>query len=372
MKVVFDAYWWVSGPPSLRHVLRETVLEWSRLFPQDELHLVVRRAQLDAATAAAPPGSVLHPTSLWPQALSATHAVAAVARRIGADLALTHNFAARLPERTLSAVYLHDVLFATNPEWFTLAERAYFSFMLRWIQRADVVFTSSESEANRIVRNSRAERVLPVGLGLSTELLADPLDEPDPTLTPRRFVLTVGRINARKNLDALVAAALASGRISPDRPLVIVGPPDGRRARLGDRAQQAIATGALRFTGYVSEARLRWYYRNTSLFAFLSLGEGFGMPPVEAAAFAAPTLVSELPVFRETLGDRARYVDPTSLPGIAIAIAEEVDAGERRPASPLVDEHLAAAHDWNSTVWAMRSWASGHTAGRSSRAGAGR
>ena len=276
MKVVFDAYWWISGPPSLRHVLRELVRAWNVAYPHDELTLVVREAHRAEAARELGGIGVIRSTTLWPQALAATLAVGAVARTVEADLVITHNFACRV-HSGVSAVYLHDVLFATNPEWFTLPERLYFSFMRRWIQRATVVFTSTMTEAARIDEHTAARGVVAVGLGLSTELTEGRLPaDPDRALVSGRFMLTVGRLNARKNLGATIRGALRSRRVRPDHPLVIVGSAEGRRDRLDAATSTAIADGSVRFVGFVSEERLRWYYRNTALFLFLSLGEGFG------------------------------------------------------------------------------------------------
>ena len=349
MKVVFDAYWWTSGPPSLRHVLREIVFAWNRTFPSDELTLVVRTSATDV-----PEGASRVTSRLWPQALLATRAVASTARRIGADATVSHNFAPRLSRGT-STIYLHDVLFATNPGWFTATERAYFSRMIRWAPRADIVFTSSRAEAQRILDHTRARTVIPVGLGLSTELIAtDEPDDADPEVHAGRFVLTVGRLNARKNLATVIRCALATGLIDKDRPVLIVGSANGRGEKFDPETQRAVDAGFVRFTGFVSESRLRWYYRHTSLFVCLSLGEGFGMPPVEAAYFAARILVSDLPVFHETLGAAASFVDPGDDRAITTAMATGIHEGEallpdRRPRGS-----VAATHDWNATVTAMR------------------
>ena len=351
MKVVFDAYWWITGPPSLRHVLRELVRAWNVAYPHDELTLVVREAH--RAEAARQLGGLgdIRSTPLWPQALAATLAVGAVARETEADLVITHNFACRM-HSGVSAVYLHDVLFATNPEWFTLVERLYFSFMRRWIQRATVVFTSTTTEAARITANTAARDVVAVGLGLSTELTEGRLPaDPDHALVPGRFLLTVGRLNARKNLASTIRAAVRSGRARPDHPLVIVGSAEGRRDRLDAATATAIADGSVRFVGFVSEERLRWYYGNAALFLFLSLGEGFGMPPVEAVHFGATVLASDLPVFHETLGALASYVDPRDEDAIAQAI---VDALDRATARPIPVGLVAARHDWSLVVRAMR------------------
>ena len=137
MKVVFDAYWWVEGTPSLRHVLREIVFAWATRFPEDEIALVVRRRHLAAAADDTPAGAQLVATRARPQALLAAFVTERVRRRLGFDAVVVHNFSARSAK--VSATYLHDVLFLTNPEWFTRIELAYFSFMARWIRRADVV-----------------------------------------------------------------------------------------------------------------------------------------------------------------------------------------------------------------------------------------
>ncbi len=351
MKVVFDAYWWISGPPSLRHVLRELVRAWNVAYPHDELTLVVREAHRAEAARELGGIGVIRSTTLWPQALAATLAVGAAARAVEADLVITHNFACRV-RSGVSAVYLHDVLFASNPEWFTLPERLYFSFMRRWIRRATVVFTSTMTEAARIDEHTVARSVVAVGLGLSTELTEGRLPaDPDRALVSGRFMLTVGRLNARKNLGATIRGALRSGRVRPDHPLVIVGSAEGRRDRLDAATSTAIADGSVRFVGFVSEERLRWYYRNTALFLFLSLGEGFGMPPVEAAHFGATVLASDLPVFHETLGALASYVDPTDEDAIAQAIADALDRTTARPAPAGL---VAARHNWSLVVRAMR------------------
>lgn len=300
MRIVFDAYWWLDGPPSLRHVLRETIFAWSREHPSDELVLVTRRRGHDDVRQDLPPNTLAVATRLWPQALAARLAVPAAAKRHKADAVITQNFAARAHRRA-SAVYLHDVLFLSNPEWFTRAERAYFSRMIAWLPRADVVFTSSSSEAQRIRSWTRRDDVSPVGLGMSTELYSEGETDPDPTVEAGQFILTVGRINARKNLEQVIRAAIASGHATAERPLLVVGPEDGLLPTLPADLLIEMRKADVRFTGYVSESRLRWLYANCSAFICLSRGEGFGMPPVEAAYFGAPLIVSELPVFRETL-----------------------------------------------------------------------
>jgi glycosyltransferase involved in cell wall biosynthesis len=355
VRIVFDAFWWDSGPPSLRHVMREIILAWHEMFPDDELTMVTRRRDAAAGRSDVPSDIRVLESRIWPQAFFARSAVRRAAKKTGADAVLAHNFAVQVASAT-SSIYLHDVLFTTNPEWFTRLERLYFSLMNKWVGSADIVFTSSRSEARRIGEHSDAGYVLPVGLGLSRELI-DPaaVDDPDPALTPGGFILTVGRLNVRKNLERTILAALDKGLIWAERPLIVVGPADGKAGDVDERVENAIASGAVVFTGFVTEERLRWLYRNTALFVYLSLGEGYGMPPVEAAYFGAPVITSDLDVFHENLGPLARYVPPTDTSAIGEAMSTALRTPEDDARLRQAGAQLATAHDWAATVAAIRS-----------------
>lgn len=83
--------------------------------------------------------------------------------------------------------------------------------------------------------------------------------------------------------------------------------------------------------GFVDEATLISLYKNASLFVFLPLVEGFGFPPFEAMSFGTPSLVSDIPVFREIMGHVVKYVDPLNPKLIGNSIHETIsDDGFKR------------------------------------------
>src|SRR5699024_9149156 len=129
-----------------------------------------------------------------------------------ADATVAHNYAP-LGLRD-SAVFIHDVMFVEHPEWFSRPERLYFSPMLRWSRSAQVVATSSATEARRIRRlGSGSQPVVATGLGVPGALTAAEQQRP-PTLEGiESFALTVGRLNIRKNLEAVLDAATYSSRV---------------------------------------------------------------------------------------------------------------------------------------------------------------
>jgi glycosyltransferase involved in cell wall biosynthesis len=327
MRILCDAYWWIDGPPSGRNVCRELIHAWLRVFPGDEVAVAARAADVTTVRKELPESVQIFGARLRPQGLAAILELPWMRRRARADVVLSHNYT---PLFGRSATFLHDVLFQTNPEWFTPAERLYFSAMPRLARRAAVVLTSSHTEADRIRRNNPALRnVVPVGLAVGMDLLSAVARRPAQVSAQGRFVLSVGRLNVRKNLAVVLAAALESGAVSPEVPLVVVGERDGRGAGLPVAAMQAIDGGTIRFLGGVSTGELRWLYEHALLLLFLSLDEGFGLPPLEALRFGTPVLVSDIPVFRETLGDRASFVDPHDIGAAAATLRAQVSRAER-------------------------------------------
>lgn len=270
-----------------------------------------------------------------------------IAHRHKVDVTLTHNFT---PLVGASAVFIHDFLFLSDPDWFTRKERLYFSLMRASLGRADVVFSSTSSEARRIARYAPRSTV-PVAVGMGLSPAVEGNSSPVPGLQAGRFVLTVGRLNARKNLAAATEAALQSGAVSPDFPLVVVGEASGKSAELPPGVAAAVVSGAIVFLGRVDDQSLRWLYRNTALFLFLSLDEGFGMPTLEALHAGAPLLVSDIPVFREILGTNAAFVDPRRVD----AISEALVAALASPPSAPDRRAVLDRYTWEDSVSAMRS-----------------
>ncbi len=70
-------------------------------------------------------------------------------------------------------------------------------------------------------------------------------------------------------------------------------------------------------------------YRRTACLVFPSLYEGFGQPPLEAMASAAPVAASNIPAIAEVAGDAAALFDPEDVEDIAAVVSGVLDAPER-------------------------------------------
>lgn len=123
----------------------------------------------------------------------------------------------------------------------------------------------------------------------------------------RGYVLHVGDYRYYKRLEDAVAVAKAN-----DWDLVRVGPPAldayGRGAR---EAARVILGPRFHDVGYANPDALARYYGEAEALVFTSRFEGFGLPPVEAAAAGTPSVLADTPVNREIHGDLAIYANGT-------------------------------------------------------------
>jgi glycosyltransferase involved in cell wall biosynthesis len=254
--------------------------------------------------------------------LSNMLAVPRAADRLGLDVVLYQNF---VPPRALAhharVAYVYDVIFESHPEFFTVRERLYFSPLRGLTAGADRVCTETESERTRIVRlgYAAADRVdvvpPPVDELFALERVAVAAGIP---ALPARFVLFVGRLNTRKNVQTLVRAMQYVR--NRELALVIVGSRDATSPDISAIARDAGVADRVHLMGGVSDRALRAIYARATLFCFPSLDEGFGMPPLEAMALGIPVIASRIPAVVESCGDAATYVEPRDERAFAAAI----------------------------------------------------
>jgi glycosyltransferase involved in cell wall biosynthesis len=154
---------------------------------------------------------------------------------------------------------------------------------------------------------------------------------PTPASAGRRgnepFVLFVGKLSRRRNIDGLIEAAAAWQRMGLAHELLLVGANSGN----WPISQLASQSGArVRHLDDVDDRELRELYRQASVFVQAPLHETFSLPMLEAMASATPVVTSDRHAMREEGGDAATYVDPRDPADIARAVADLVSDPDRR------------------------------------------
>ncbi|MEZ5356744.1 MAG: glycosyltransferase family 1 protein [Bryobacteraceae bacterium] len=142
------------------------------------------------------------------------------------------------------------------------------------------------------------------------------------------YVLYAGSVKRQKNVPRLIEAFMVVRGELADHPryhdlrLVIIGDEISGNPAVRRAAQQSRAGQAVRFLGHVPVDTLRSFYESAELFAFPSLREGFGLPPLEAMACGTPVVTSNVSSLPEVVGEAAMLVSPDNVFEIARGIKD--------------------------------------------------
>jgi glycosyltransferase involved in cell wall biosynthesis len=324
MRIGLDAKWYFCGPVSTRTILQNLL---PLLFEYKEHEWIIYLDQKDRS-AGFPyqlPNVTVHYVWAGNNMLSNLFVLPRYIKKIKPDLIVFQTFPAAV--NIPSIAFIHDVLFRQFPQFFTWKERMYF-VPLSWLSRnATRLIATSEFVANDLVKYNytrNRERIDIVPLGVSRNY--KPLKEHNANDIasvrvkfglPDKFILCVGRLNARKNIEGLLKALtmLKDQNIK----LVIVGKEDWKLPQL-ELLQQSQIKDRVIFTGSVTNEELPIIYALATIFCFPSFAEGFGLPPIEAMASAVPVIASNATAIPEVCGDAAMYIDPAKPSSIAEAI----------------------------------------------------
>jgi glycosyltransferase involved in cell wall biosynthesis len=280
------------------------------------------------------------------------------ARRSHAHLLHQPGFSAPLLTRAKVVVTVHDSiarLFGSDiPYW----SRQYFA---RWMPftyaHADHILADSEHTKKDLIREVGVpeEKITVVYLaagaeyGINTDQTK--LEEiRHKYQIPRPYLLHLGTINPRKNLEFLVRVFSAIAHEFPRLSLVI----SGKKGWYYDRLFELVENLGLRerviFTGYVADEDKPALLAGAEICPFPSLYEGFGLPPLEAMASGIPVISSNSSSLPEVIGGAGILLDPRDEAGWVEALRLVLKSSTRR--RELREKGLAQAKrfSWEKTA----------------------
>lgn len=249
----------------------------------------------------------------------------------GANWSLFHETNFVSPQFQLPLVTtVHDMSYLRFPQFLPKDRLAWLRRRMGvTLARSRVIVTDSRFTRQELLELCPAvdpSRVLVTHLGVDLDYYADPAHEAridavrDRLALPRQFVLYLGTLEPRKNLQGLIQAYQAlPPALQREYPLVLAGMSGWKQGYFRGALDELRSRGVLHEVGYVDESDVPALMKAASVFCFPSLYEGFGLPPLEAAACGTPVLSSRTASLPEVLGDAAVYVDPNS--------PEEISAG---------------------------------------------
>ena len=255
----------------------------------------------------------------------------------------------RPPRKSLLTATVHDLTCWRLPEVHTPENVAADKlFAERVLKQAHGLIAVSENTRRDVIEilGIAPERVVTIHSGVAPEFFV----QQDVAGVRKRYqlhkpyVLHVGTVEPRKNLDRLLDAWLtlpADYRDTHD--LVFAGPKGWSSEDTVARLQEYAV-----YLGYVPETDLPALTQGAVLLAYPSLYEGFGFPVAQAMAARVAVLTSCNSSLPEIAGEGAVYVDPLDVAGIAGELQKLLDSPERRRDLAIAGRARAQSYRWES------------------------
>ncbi len=211
-----------------------------------------------------------------------------------------------------------DVSYLSYPELF---RREDLHKLIHWtaysVRHAARIITISEFSKRAIIEayHVPADRVTVAYPALTDWQNKLPMATTETTRnTERRYILTVGTLQPRKNFTRLIEAF--SKLNETDISLVIVGKKGWLYEEILAAPKRFGVEHRVKFMDFVPDDELPELYKNAACFVLPSLYEGFGLPVLEAMSYGIPVVVSNVSSLPEIAGDAGIYVEPENVESI--------------------------------------------------------
>jgi glycosyltransferase involved in cell wall biosynthesis len=328
MKIGIDAKWFFSGNPSGKVVVRNLFEEFLKISSNHQIFIFLKKEERELLFPFDYPNVTL--VYIWGRnnQLSNLFCIGKKSKQLKLDVILCFYYSP-LFTSAKRIVFVFDAIYLSHAEYFTVLERIYFSTVKFLASKSDMILTISKTEKNRLLkyRFNSEDKIDVLYMGVQKEykpLEYHPIKEVARVRAkyklPVRFVLYVGRINARKNISNMVRAI--SYLKEKEIKFVLGGAYDWKTVNIPVIIEELELENKIDILGYIDNNDLPILYSLASVFCYASYDEGFGLPPLESMASGVPVVVANTGSLPEVCGDAGVYCDPKD-PG---DIAKKIDS----------------------------------------------
>jgi len=307
-----------------------------------------------AEVVTAPPSAVRRPVRMaWEQV-----GLPRLARRVGADVLHSPHYTSPRWSPVPVVITLHDATFFSHPDLHSVVKRQFFRAAIRAaVRRADALIVPSAATGAEVRRyvggDERAFHVAFHGVDTGTFHRVDEAERARVAaslgLGGAPYIGFLGTLEPRKNVPALVRGWVAAVEHMPDPPaLVLAGGPGWDRDVDPAIAAVPAHLRVIR-TGYLPLEDLPGFLGGAQVLAYPSLGEGFGLPVLEAMACGAVVLTTRELSLPEVGGDAVAYCG-TAAESIGAALAELLVDASRRAELSAAAGTRAASFTWSASA----------------------
>lgn len=334
MNIAFDAKRLFNNVSGLGNYSRTTISLLSSHFKDDKYHLftpyIDERIRFKSASNVIPH----QPSGLWRMGMlsniwqSTGFSGTLNKERISIFHGLTNELPSGLAETKIKKVVtIHDLIFLRFPDLYNPIDRNVLARNYKSAaMQADTIISVSEYTKQELMHyfqipSSKIKVIYQTcseafSRKLSLEILSTIKDKYN---LPDQFILSVGTIEQRKNLLNLVKA-VKSGNIK--MPIVAIGQPTKYLDEVQNFVNDHKMEKQVIILHQVSGADLPGIYQLASVFVYISIIEGFGIPVLEAMASGIPVITTRGTTMEEGGGDACKYVDPANIEEISETLKE--------------------------------------------------
>lgn len=221
-----------------------------------------------------------------------------------------------LATRVPGVVTVHDLSFVRTPETLPPLKRAYLARLCAAsVRRARAVIAVSRQTADDVEHffGVPPSKVRVIHNGVAPDFTPAPRSVQDQFRAakglPARYLLYLGTLEPRKNLEMLVRAFSRWRTLAPAAAagvkLVLAGGKGWYYDTIFTEVSSLGLTGEVLFPGFIAPAELPDWYRAAAAFVYPSRFEGFGLPVLEAMACGTPVICSRAASLQEVAGTAA-------------------------------------------------------------------
>jgi glycosyltransferase involved in cell wall biosynthesis len=307
--------------------------------------------QLPAATVVPGPTAIAHrPARLaWEQT-----GLPLVAQQVGATVVHSPHYTMPVRAGRPVVVTLHDATFFTEPEMHSSVKGTFFRSATRTaLRRAAACVVPSQATAGELVRelDADAERLHVAPHGVDTEVFHVPSEVETARVQARlglhgeSYVAFLGMLEPRKNVPELIRGWVSAcqGRDAP--PALVLAGGSGWDDRVDGAVAEVPSSLRVLRPGYLRYGDLPGYLGGAIVVAYPSVGEGFGLPVLEAMSCGAAVLTTRRLSLPEVGGDAVEYTD-VDAESIGRALSGLLDDADRRAELSRAGRERATTFTW--------------------------
>lgn len=258
-----------------------------------------------------------------------------------------------LPLFAKGIVTIHDILFETHPQYFSTFFKIRSRILIKYAAKiSEHIFSVSNYSKEAIIKNYNinSEKIT-VTYNAASKIFSsinnnDNLVESF-SLKPKKYLLTVGRNDIRKNYHSLIEAYSS---IQDKVPTLVIIDSSSKRFSLIKTIRRYNLQDKIKVISNINNKTLSELYKNAKLFIYPSYAEGFGIPVIEAMASGLCVIASNTTALKEIGRGAVFFINPNNPNEIATAIQTLLVDDALRKEHEMLSVNRASDFSWDESA----------------------